>query len=251
MLAWLVSVHHARRLSLCLRELSFAVGAMVISASGCGTTKSHIATEQLVLSDAVDLTMSDLDFRPLAGKRVYIDTTQVSTVRPQTGQGLISSEYLIASVRERMLMSGCHISASRDDAELIVEIRVGALGTDGHSVMVGVPAIGSSNNSTEPNRQLLPTIPELSVARRDSLSGAAKVAVFAYDKNTRQAVWQSGLAQANSGANDTWILGVGPMQSGTVHGDMQLTASKKKSSNKSRVEEDQDKHRTPRTTSRK
>ena len=47
--------------------------------------------------------------------------------------------------------------------------------------------------------------------------GAAKIAVFAYHRETRQPVWQSGIARASSSAKDTWLLGAGPFQSGTIH----------------------------------
>ena len=49
-------------------------------------------------------------------------------------------------------------------------------------------------------------------------SAAAKVSVFAYDRETREPIWQSGIAQAGSSARDTWILGVGPLQYGTIYG---------------------------------
>ncbi len=48
-------------------------------------------------------------------------------------------------------------------------------------------------------------------------SAAAKVSVFAYDRETREPLWQSGIAQAGSSARDTWILGVGPLQYGTIY----------------------------------
>ena len=53
--------------------LSLAVWA------GCGTTRwsdsSRTATEQLLISGAIDRSVSSLDFRALAGKTVFIDTT--------------------------------------------------------------------------------------------------------------------------------------------------------------------------------
>jgi hypothetical protein len=60
-------------------------------------------------------------------------------------------------------------------------------------------------------------IPELSVAKREVKSAAAKIAVFAYDRETREPLWQSGVAQAGSNARDTWILGVGPIQYGSIY----------------------------------
>jgi hypothetical protein len=53
--------------------------------------------------------------------------------------------------------------------------------------------------------------------KRDVKSAAAKIAVFAYDRETREPLWQSGVAQAGSNARDTWILGIGPIQYGSIY----------------------------------
>ncbi len=179
---------------------------------GCGATKSYIATEQLLLSDAVDSTIRNLDFSPLANQRVFLDASYLSTVRPSTGQGLISHEYVISSVREQMLVAGCQLTTDRDSADLIAEIRLGALGTDGHSVIVGIPATNTNSDKSLLGSAPIPLLPEISFAKRESLNGAAKIAVIAYHRKTHAAVWQSGLSQSISQANDTWILGMGPMQ---------------------------------------
>jgi len=47
-------------------------------ASGCGTTRwsdsKRTATEQLLISSAVEQAVMQLDMRPLAGQSVYLDT---------------------------------------------------------------------------------------------------------------------------------------------------------------------------------
>jgi len=43
------------------------------------------------------------------------------------------------------------------------------------------------------------------------------VAVFAYHRETKIPVWQSGISVATSNARDTFILGVGPVQDGTIY----------------------------------
>jgi hypothetical protein len=59
-------------------------------------------------------------------------------------------------------------------------------------------------------------IPEIPLAKRTDQEGVAKVAVFAYNRMTGQPVWQSGVVQARSTAADTWVLGAGPFQAGTI-----------------------------------
>jgi hypothetical protein len=191
---------------------------------GCGTTKSVTATEQLLMSDAVDSTVSKMDFRPLSGYKIYLDTQYIAPAgKPIPGipmqANLVTSDYVVSALRQQLTAAGCMLVDTKDNAEIICEARCGALGTDGHNVTYGLPASNflSSASMIVPNSPPIPIIPELSVAKREVKSAAAKVAVFAYDRETREPLWQSGVAQAGSNARDTWILGIGPIQYGTIY----------------------------------
>jgi hypothetical protein len=187
--------------------------------AGCGTTKHHTATEQLLMSDAVDATISKLDFSPLAHRKVFLDTAFIN--KPSfAGQSLIiDSNYILSALRQQMVSVGVLLVDNREDADLIAEPRIGALGIDGHDVIYGVPASNALSNASAvvPGTPLLPPLPEISVARREAKLGAAKVAVFAYHRETRQPYWQSGIAQSNSDSKSTWVLGIGPFQRGSIH----------------------------------
>ncbi len=205
-------------------SIRIAIGLISLLIYGCGTTKSFTATEQLLMSDAVDSTISKMDFSPLSGFKVYLDTTYVvaaGKVIPGTQMtpNLINSDYVISALRQQLTASGCMLVDARDNADVICEARCGALGTDGHSITYGLPASNllSSASVVIPGSPSIPTIPELSVAKREMKSAAAKVAVFAYDRESREPVWQSGVTQAGSNARDTWILGVGPLQYGSIY----------------------------------
>ena len=71
-------------------------------------------------------------------------------------------------------------------------------------------------SSIIPGAPRVPSIPEIAVARRETRQAAAKVIAFAYDRETREPLWQSGVNRAVASANDTWILGMGPFQTGSV-----------------------------------
>lgn len=198
--------------------------ACLLTTSGCGTTKSVIATEQLLMSDAVDSTISKLDFRPLTGYKVFLDTTYMASAgKPIPGvpmqANLVTSDYVISSLRQQLTAAGCQLVDSKETADIICEARCGALGTDGHNVIYGIPAtnIFGGASALLANAPNLPTIPEISFAKKDVKSAAAKIAVFAYDRETREPLWQSGVAQAGSNAKDTWFLGIGPIQQGTIY----------------------------------
>jgi hypothetical protein len=179
-----------------------------ILACGCGTTRvtdtQRTATEQLLISQAVDQAVSQLDFRCLAGKPVYFD--------PQYIDNTVDRGYLISSLRQHLLACGCILQEDRSKAVYIVEARTGGVGTDRHSLLVGVPQMNVPT--------ILPGqpsfIPEIPLAKKTDQKGVAKLAVFAYNRLTGRPVWQSGVVLATSTAKDTWFLGIGPIMRGTI-----------------------------------
>ncbi len=194
-----VSRHAARML---------AVAAALAMQAGCGTTRwsdtSRTATEQLVVSNAVDQAISHIDFQVLAGKTVFFDGQYLD--------GVTDKGYVTSSLRQQLLANGCMLQDDRQKADYIVEARSGAVGTDRHDLLFGIP------------QMTLPTlvpgmpaqIPELAAAKKTNQIGVAKIAVFAYNRKTGEPVWQSGVARASSKAKNLWVLGAGPIQSGTV-----------------------------------
>lgn len=214
-------------------NLRYAFGFAWLAAAllmGCGTTKSFTATEQLLVSDAVDSTVSKIDFRPLAGKKVYLDNTFVPSQKgvPNPNPQLVHSEYVSSSLRQQMLAAGVYLCDKREEADLIVEARLGALGFDGHSVTYGIPASSSLSTAATSlsGAPLIPLIPELSFAKKEAKQGAAKIALFAYERTTLQPVWQSGIARSSSSARDTWVLGMGPLQYGTIYEGTRFAGSR-------------------------
>lgn len=229
---------HLVRQTLPSLQRVLALWLLAVAITGCGTTKSFTATEQLLMSDAVDSTIAKMDFRAISGHKVFLDTQYVvgaGKVIPGVAMpvNLVNSDYVISGLRQQLTAAGCMLVDTKELAEVICEARCGALGTDGHSMTYGIPANNflSSASSVIPGSPSLPTIPELSVAKREMKSAAAKVSVFAYDRETREPLWQSGIAQAGSSARDTWILGVGPLQYGTIYSGTRFAGKRLKKSN--------------------
>jgi hypothetical protein len=183
---------------------------------GCGTMKTQQATEQLLLSRAVDESIARLDFRPLAGKKVYLDTAYV---KPIKGVGFVNADYIISSLRQQLFAAHCLVQEKLEEADYVVEARVGALGADGHEVIYGVPASTQFSTAATliPNTPVIPPIPEIALAKRNHNLAAAKLAVFAYHRESRTPVWQSGIEVSRSRAKDVWVLGAGPYQSGSIY----------------------------------
>src|SRR5262245_21409086 len=164
---------------------------LVLLLAGCGTTKMtdtpRAATEMLLVSQAVDYAVGRLDFAPLSGQPVYLDTTPLDS-------GVIDKGYLVSSVRQQLLAHGALLQDDKTRAVYVVELRAGAVGTDRNSVMVGTPAV--SLPSILPG---IPTnIPEIALMKKNDQRGVAKIGVFAYNRITGRALWQSGPVEANS-----------------------------------------------------
>ena len=204
--------------------LLFVAAPWLASLVGCGTTREYSATEQLVLSDAVDRSISRIDFRPLSGRKVYLDTSYLRQIK---GDMFVNAEYVTSALRQQIVAAGCLIQDASADADVIIEARIGTLGADDHRVTFGIPQNNalSAASSLIPGAPQIPTIPEIALARREAREAAAKVAAFAYDRETRAPIWQSGVDSAMSTARDTWVMGVGPFQGGSIREQTKLAGS--------------------------
>lgn len=199
--------------------------------SGCGTTLQATATDQLVASDAVDRSISQIDFTPLTGQQVYLDTSYIQGPKTPIGIGFVNPEYVVSAIRQQMMAAGLELTETRDKAEFIVEARLGVLGGDSHELVYGIPSgsgIGSAASTAvaaTTSVPLLPSIPELAFAKRKDHMAAVKVAAFAYHRESRERAWQSGVSVGVSSAHDYWILGAGPFQKGDIHKGVQLAGN--------------------------
>jgi len=175
---------------------------------GCGTTRmtdtQRTATEQLLISNAMDQTVSQLDFRFLAGKSVFLDSQYLENVADRG--------YLVSSLRQQLLACGCILQEDRTKARYVVEARSGGAGTDRHSLLIGVPQMTVPTFVPGQPSQ----IPEIPLAKKTDQQGVSKIAMFAYNRVTGQRLWQSGTLEAISTARDTWVLGAGPFRKGTI-----------------------------------
>jgi hypothetical protein len=193
---------------------------VVVPLVGCGSTRTsntmRTATEQMLISDAIDRTVDSIDFTPLAGQSVYFDDGKLEDV--------VDKGYLVSSLRQHMLASGCVLKDKRADATFVVEPRAGVVGTDNHDLLFGVPAFQMPQVAAATAAPA--AIPEIPFAKRRDQRGVAKVAVFAYRRDTGEPVWQSGIVVNTSTANDIWVFGAGPFQRGTIYDREEFSGKK-------------------------
>ncbi len=188
----------------------FALLAVVVQV-GCTTTSvsntSRTSTEQLLIANAVDQALDKVDFAPFNGQTVFLEDKYVDC---------IDNKYVISSVRHRILRAGGALVDSRDKARVYVELRNGAVGTELSESFVGIPEL------------VLPgvlTLPEIKVANRTSQQGVAKIGLVAIDTETMQILGDGGISTAQSDNSNYYVMGVGPIQMGSLKSELSSSLS--------------------------
>jgi hypothetical protein len=179
------------------------------------TDTARSATEQLLLTNAWDSALQKVDFRPLTGVPVYLDTANINT---SVDQG-----WIVSSLRQAMLQQGVLLRAKPEQAQWIVEPRVGAYGTNDYSLLIGIPQTTVPATLTGMPQG---TIPEIPLAKRSEQQAIAKLALFAYDRTSGQIVWNSGTVLDTASAKDVYLAGLGPIQSGSIRGGAEFVGIK-------------------------
>ena len=188
--------------------LALAAGCLLGAEVGCGSTRTtsttRTGTEQLLLTNAWDRALSKVDFRPLTGVPVFLDSSNATAI----DQG-----WVISSLREAMLTQGVLLREKRETAQYIVEARIGAYGTDDDDFLIGIKQTTIPATVTG-----IPTgtIPELPLMKRTRQQAVAKLALFAYDRASGQLVWRSGTVLDSADNKDVFVGGFGPINSSSI-----------------------------------
>jgi hypothetical protein len=183
-----------------LYELSLI--AVVCTLSGCTSTKQsntpRTATEQLLISNAIDQSLNRVDFTPLAGSSVFVEEKYLECV---------DKNYIVGSIRHKLLQANASIAASPAQADAGMEVRSGGVGTDVASSYLGVPGF------TVPG---MVSLPDIKLVNRDSQKAVAKIGLVMYDVKRSREIGEGGVSTAIADENKTYIMGFGPRRSGTL-----------------------------------
>ena len=168
---------------------------LAVAAAGCATPRvtdtPRTATEQLLLSTAADQALARMDLRKLAGRKVYLDTTNF--------EGL-DKGYVIGAVADRLNAQGAQVAPSAKVANTIVALRCGALSIDRGDFLLGIPKLAVP----VPFGGTVET-PELALVKRTHRAGIVKLGVHAYDVATGKHVLSLGPLNGQS-RYDLWII---------------------------------------------
>jgi hypothetical protein len=179
---------------------------MGIAAVGCTSTSTsntaRTAKEQMLLSNAVDQSLDKIDFTPLSGQKVLVDDKYLECV---------DKNYVVGSVRHRVLNAGGVLAATPEEADVIMEIRSGGVGTDTTEMYVGLPPIPIGVGMQTP---------EIRLSERKSQFGYSKLGLVLVDAKTKSVLGDGGVSMAQSDDNNWFVLGMGPWQDGTLKSDV-------------------------------
>lgn len=204
-------------------------GAALFLLGGCTTIRitdpPATADQQFLMTQAAEEAVRQLSVDALRDRTVYVDTQWlIPTARPTAPDPTLEATFqrqpslehlfLIGDLRAKLLKSGVRLVDSRDKAQVILEVRSGALSVNRLDFLLGISssvlptgaAAGGINVST----------PEISILKMTKQNGWASVGIVAYWKDSGEMVAISGPFIGHTRRQDIWIFGTGPRTVGTI-----------------------------------
>lgn len=188
------------------RPAGILLATVILTSSvGCTSTATsntaRTAKEQMLLSNAVDQSLDKVDFTPLYGQKVFVEEKYLDCV---------DKGYVVGSLRHRVMRAGGTLS-SVEDADVVLELRSGGVGTDTTESFLGTPEIALPG---------MLTIPEIRMVERKTQFGYSKLGLVIYDAKNKQVLGDGGMAMAQSDDNNWSVLGIGPFQNGDLKSEV-------------------------------
>ncbi len=178
--------------------LTAAVAAALLC--GCGTRRTtdtpRTASEQLLVSAAVDQAVGQLNYQPLEDRKVFVDSELLDRV---------DKTFVVAAIRARCFDAGAQVVSDVEQADYILEIRSGAVGVDRTEYIFGIPA------GEIPSPFGAMPIPEAALFKSIRQRGATRVSFVVFRRDDRRLLYASGPAFGFSNQRNWWLFGGGPV----------------------------------------
>jgi hypothetical protein len=193
----------------------------IFVAGGCATIRvtnpARTADEEFLLTDSATKAVAQLSLDALRGRSVWVTSEYAFSTTQPYEQAFLTNEvrvpqfenaFLIAELRARLLQLGARLPPSRSDADIILEVRTGALSINRVDFLLGLssfflPSTGSSSTSA----LSIVSTQNLAIFQSTKQQGYASVAVVAYWKNTGELLALSGPFIGRTYRNDYFIFG--------------------------------------------
>jgi hypothetical protein len=189
-------------------------GLLALTSAACSTVRitdpPRTATEQFLLSDAAAEAVDGLDFTTLRGRAVWVEDAYFAASE---------SEFVLGQMRAKMLMEGVRLVPTREESEVVVEVRSGGVGVDRYGFLLGAPASFLPSNffTGDGDDPSIPVVtPELSILKNIDQRAVAGVSFVAYWTDTGEIVAASGPYIGRAFRDDWWYFGAGPKSRGDI-----------------------------------
>ena len=150
-------------------------GLSALTLAACTTVKqsapARTGSEEMLISTAADRAAAKITPHIPKDAKVFIDATYFEGT---------DSKYAIAAIRGSLLQQGIKLTDDKKAADVVVEIRAGALSTDQKSMLIGIPSF----TVPVPLAATGITTPELDLYKTDEQKGVAKFAATVYSAKT-------------------------------------------------------------------
>ncbi|MFO7955716.1 MAG: DUF6655 family protein [Candidatus Brocadiia bacterium] len=149
-----------------LRLVTSALLLGCLAVAGCGSFRETFpprsASEQLLISEAVDTAVADMPTDWMEDRVVYVETANLDAY---------DEPYVVQGLRNVVLESGGRLSQGRDGADVVLEVASGALSVDKGQWLLGIPELPLPIPFADETLKL----PELPLFKLVSYAGKAKL----------------------------------------------------------------------------
>jgi hypothetical protein len=205
------------------RASAGGIGVLFLILAGCATIRVtdpyQTADQQFLMTTAVQQAVARLSTDMLRDRTVFVDTQYLNFYLPPS-QYLTQPQpfpfeegFLIAELRAKLLKSGVRLVTSKDQAQVVLEVRSGGVSVDHEEYLLGIPSVFLPG---EAGTSVSLTTPELSILKSTKQYGYASVAFVAYLQKSGEVLALSGPFVGKTFREDYWLFGTGPNTHGNI-----------------------------------
>jgi len=158
------------------------------------TLPDRTATEQSLLSTAAQRSLDQMTLKGISDRTVFLETENLEA---------FDAGYVIAGAHHILLKSGARVVSDASDADMIAELRSGALSMDKRGTLIGFPETGLG----------LPTVfeiklPQLALFSSNKLDSLAKLALTVRDRASGRFIGTTNVQMGRAYVYDYSVMGV-------------------------------------------
>ncbi len=200
-------------ISIFTRRWSLLLLPLVLGVGSCSsiriTDPDHTADELYLENVASKLAVDQISATVLRDRKVYVDSIYLTAQTQPSDQ----QQYLLGELRAKLLLTGVRLTARRELAEIILEVRSQGVSVNHVEFLLGLPQSSVGGIFTG---GFAGSTPEISIVKRTQQHGFSSVAFIAYWRDSGEVVASSGPFVGRTIRDDYWFFGYGPRTIGNI-----------------------------------